>query len=126
MLPSPQSIIPEYVPPLKYGNWIVNELLDPGESNDVFHIDLNTGGDDGVGVIVGVGVWVGVSVNVGVGVGVGAMVPTVGVGVGVGVWVLVTVGVLVGVIVGVTKGESIVKLQSLPIIKKLILYNPYV
>ena len=84
-------------------------MLDPGESNDVFHIDLNTGGDDGVGVIVGVGVT-------------GGVVPMVGVGVGVNVFV----GVLVGVTVGVTKGESIVKLQSLPIIKKLILYNPYV
>jgi hypothetical protein len=64
---------------------------------------LNTGGDVGDGVIVGVGVT-------------GGVVPMVDVG----------VGVLVGVIVGVTKGESIVKLQSLPIIKKLTLYNPYV
>ena len=89
--PSPQSIVPEYVPLTSYGNVILSD------GDVVLHTDTNDGGNVGVGVgvfvLVTVGVTVGVIVLVGVILGVG-------------------VGVVVSIITGVTLGVG--GIPSLP------------
>ena len=128
VVPSPQSIVPVYVPLVTYGSVIVLLYDVPA-----LQVDANgrVAGGDGeiVGVILGVGVLVGVILGVGVIVGVivfdgervgvtvlvGVLVGVtvlvgviVGVIVGVMVGVIVLVGVTVGVMVGVTVGVGVI------------------
>ena len=65
VLPSPQSIIPSYVPSIKYGNIILSDGV----------VVLQTEINGGKGVGVGDGVYVGVGVFVGVNVGEGRSTP---------------------------------------------------
>ena len=65
VLPSPQSIKPEYVPPLKYGKVILSV------APVVLQTEINGGGSVGVGTGIGIGGPGGGSVGVGTGAGVG-------------------------------------------------------